>query len=125
MAQLLDTTITGNLNVSGEIQLGNRNIGDEITNVITIVDNMDLTIQSVSINVTLLANSYVHPFTYHNVFSISDNDIETYGEPISISARDSASAPVPVAFRESRRAYVVNSMMATNTVEIVFIKLKK
>ena len=87
------------------------------------IGGITLTITTISKSVTLSTNEYVSPFTHHANMNISESDIETYGEPISVSAVAPTAAPVPVSMNATRRSCAINSMYESNTINITFIKL--
>ena len=66
----------------------------------------NLTITTQFYNVTISANSYVSPYSYYGTYEIPSNDIDTYGEPISVTATGTNGAAVPVSFTSANRRWV-------------------
>lgn len=76
-------------------------------------------------DVTLTSNSYVTPYTYYGSFTVSEKEVETYGEPISVTALGNNGAPVPAAFSGAARRSVVlvNTASANVKLYVTFLKL--
>lgn len=88
--------------------------------------NESMTVTTIIYEKTLTANAYVSPYKYYGSFSIPENDITTYGEPISICATGSAGEPIPICFDTDRRGYRCNSYTNSSaSVRIVYLKLPK
>ena len=120
MAILNDTQINGNLNVTEDIQIGNVSVADKL-NILS-----NLSVKTIIYEKTLTTNAYVSPYKYYGAFSIPENDITTYGEPISICATGSAGEPIPICFDTDRRGYRCNSYTnGSASVRIVYLKLPK
>lgn len=93
--------------------------------VVETLDNTRLHITTLTKEVTLTANQYCSPYSYTTAFSVLDSDIEAYGEPINVQARNAASVPVPACFYPDRRSYNVVSDRAENKAFLTFIKIVK
>lgn len=118
MAQLKDTQVNGNLYVSEDVQIGDISLTEEITKL----NNKTIELKTVAYNLTVATNSYVTPYTHYGSYAINEDDINLYGEPISICATGASGSPVPCMLEVDRRGYRIASTSENSIVLITYLK---
>ena len=72
---------------------------------------------------TLEPNSYVTPFTHTGYFEFPVEDIENYGDPISIYAKQGNNSPVPVHNYNKAEGVQISSYGSEVIIYVVYLKI--
>ena len=87
----------------------------------------DLSLKYAEYDVTLSANENVPPYNAFGIYTIPKNELDKYGEIISISAKNSTSAPIPCTWKKNTNGtvsvYVCGwSSISGNKIRVLYLK---
>lgn len=98
-------------------------IKGNITTMTNVVNGVALQITTLEKTITLEANAYCQPYTHLGTYSISEDDINTYGEVVSVCAVNGAGVPLPARFNTLRRYCTVTGTYAEAYLYVTFVKI--